>query len=651
MASLKLSLTSIDLLAILRELKSILISTRIENVYNLDDWGFLFRIHTPQGNLDLLLELGKRLNITTFKYSIPPTPSPQAMSMRRLVSNAIIKSIDQVDLDRIAHITLERSGRILNLYLELIGGGNIIITDESGKILYALHQKAMRDRTIKTGVIYRPPPTRGESIFGEPKIDEIRSQKVSIIRSLTKYYNLPPEFVEESLVRSSIDPNLPSSEVSETLLNTFLNTARSTIEEITSSPLKPHIVVRDQNRISVQPVEFLSLPYEKIPFDSFNAAVDEYFAPLVSAREGERQRKPKEEEIEALEGVLSRQRASVKELEESRQRNREIGELIMSNLASIQNLIDHVVELRKKGTDWVEIERTAPIKVLSIDKTKGILTALINGREVLIDFKCSATENANRYFSSSKDATRKLAGLIKAIEETEKKIQEIKQGLLKLTQPVTLKSMKKEWYERFRWTISSQGFLIIGGKDATQNEILVKKHMEPKDIFAHSDMPGGSVVIVKSRGEEVPNGTKEEAVAFAVVYSRAWRAGLGAADGYWVMADQVTKTPPAGEYLGKGAFMIYGERNYVRNVPLTIFLGVQIKNESFKVLVGNESFIKKTCASYVKLVPGDLSGSALIRKIKSLLIQRADPILSQLINAIPDGEIAAQLPPGGSMPA
>ncbi|MEM4157871.1 MAG: ribosome rescue protein RqcH [Candidatus Methanomethylicaceae archaeon] len=651
MASLKLSLTSIDLLAILRELKSILISTRIENVYNLDDWGFLFRIHTPQGNLDLLLELGKRLNITTFKYSIPPTPSPQAMSMRRLVSNAIIKSIDQVDLDRIAHITLERSGRILNLYLELIGGGNIIITDESGKILYALHQKAMRDRTIKTGVIYRPPPTRGESIFGEPKIDEIRSQKVSIIRSLTKYYNLPPEFVEESLVRSSIDPNLPSSEVSETLLNTFLNTARSTIEEITSSPLKPHIVVRDQNRISVQPVEFLSLPYEKIPFDSFNAAVDEYFAPLVSAREGERQRKPKEEEIEALEGVLSRQRASVKELEESRQRNREIGELIMSNLASIQNLIDHVVDLRKKGTDWVEIERTAPIKVLSIDKTKGILTALINGREVLIDFKCSATENANRYFSSSKDATRKLAGLIKAIEETEKKIQEIKQGLLKLTQPVTLKSMKKEWYERFRWTISSQGFLIIGGKDATQNEILVKKHMEPKDIFAHSDMPGGSVVIVKSKGEEVPNGTKEEAVAFAVVYSRAWRAGLGAADGYWVMADQVTKTPPAGEYLGKGAFMIYGERNYVRNVPLTIFLGVQIKNESFKVLVGNESFIKKTCASYVKLVPGDLSGSALIRKIKSLLIQRADPILSQLINAIPDGEIAAQLPPGGSMPA
>ena len=650
MTSLKLFLTSIDLLAILRELKSILISTRIENVYNLDDWGFLFRIHTTQGNLDLLLELGKRLNITTFKYQLPPSPSPQAMNMRRLISNSIIKSIDQVDLDRIARITLERAGRVLNLYFELLGEGNIIITDESGKILYALHQKSMRDRTIRTGVIYRPPPVRGESVYGEAKIDEIRSQKVSIVRSLTKYYNLPPEFVEESLARSSIDPNLPSSEVSETLLNAFLKSARLTIEEIKSSPLKPHILVKDQKRISVQPVEFLSLPYERIPFETFNAAVDEYFAPLVSAREGERRRQPKEEEIEALEGVLKRQRASVKEFEERRQKDREIGELIMSNLISIQKLIDHMVEMRRKGADWEEIKRTAPMKVLSIDSSKGFLKTIINGREILIDFKCSATENANRYFSSSKDAARKLLGLTKAIEETEKKIQELRQGLLKFAQPVVLKSMKKEWYERFRWTISSHGFLIIGGKDATQNEILVKKHMEPKDIFAHSDAPGGSVVIVKSGGEEVPDGTKEEAVAFAVVYSRAWKAGLGAADGYWVKADQVTKAPPTGEYLGKGAFMVYGERNYLRNIPLTILLGIQIKEGAFKVVVGHEPFIKKTCASYVRLIPGGLSGPALIKRIKSLLIQRADPSLSDLINAIPEGEIAAQLPPGGSTP-
>jgi predicted ribosome quality control (RQC) complex YloA/Tae2 family protein len=650
LVSLKLSLTSIDLLAILRELKSILISTRIENVYNLDDWGFLFRLHGPGGNLDLLLELGRRLNITTFKYPLPPSPSPHAMNIRRLLSSAIIKSIEQVDLDRIACLTVEKSGRVLNVYLELLGEGNVIITDESGKILYALRQKTMRDRSVRTGVMYRPPPARGESIYSSPKIDEIRSEKVNIVRSLTKYYNLPPEFVEECLVRSSVDPNLPSSEISEPLLNTFLSTARSTIEEIKTSPLKPHIVVKDQKRISVQPVEFVSLPFERVPFDSFNAAVDEYFAPLVSAKERERRRHPQEQEIAALEGVLIRQKASMKELEERKQRDREIGETIISNLDKVQKLIDHVVDMRRKGVDWEEIKRTAPMNILKIDKSKGLLTAVLNGSEVVLDFKCSATENANRYFSSSKEASKKLKGLVSAIEETEKKIQDLKEGLLRVSQPVVLKSMKKEWYERFRWTFSSQGFLIIGGKDATQNEVLVKKHMEPNDIFAHSDVPGGSVVIVKSRGEEVPNETKEEAVAFAVVYSRAWRAGLGAADGYWVRAEQVTKTPPAGEYLGKGAFMIYGERNYVRNVPLTIFLGVQIADGAFRIIVGGEHFVRNASKSYVRLVPGDLSGSALVKRIKQLLVQRADSSLSQLINAIPESEILAQLPPGGSMP-
>ncbi len=596
------------------------------------------------------MELGRRLNITTFKYPLPPSPSPHAMNIRRLLSNAIIKSIEQVDLDRIACLTVEKSGRVLNVYLELLGEGNVIITDEAGKILYALRQKTMRDRSVRTGVMYRPPPARGECIYSSPKIDEIRSEKVNIVRSLTKYYNLPPEFVEECLVRSFVDPNLPSSEISEPLLNTFLSTARSTIEEIKTSPLKPHIVIKDQKRISVQPVEFVSLPFERVPFDSFNAAVDEYFAPLVSAKEGERRRHPQEQEIAALEGVLTRQKASMKELEERKQRDREIGEIIISNLDEVQKLIDHVVDMRRKGVDWEEIKRTAPMNILKIDKSKGLLTTVVNGCEVVLDFKCSATENANRYFSSSKEASKKLRGLVSAIEETEKKIQDLKEGLLRVSQPVVLKSMKKEWYERFRWTFSSQGFLIIGGKDATQNEVLVKKHMEPNDIFAHSDVPGGSVVIVKSKGEEVPNETKEEAVAFAVVYSRAWRAGLGAADGYWVRAEQVTKTPPAGEYLGKGAFMIYGERNYVRNVPLTIFLGVQIVDGAFRIIVGGEHFVRNASESYVRLVPGDLSGSALVKRIKQLLVQRADSSLSQLINAIPEGEILAHLPPGGSMP-
>ncbi len=364
----------------------------------------------------------------------------------------------------------------------------------------------------------------------------------------------------------------------------------------------------------------------------------------------EKEKHPKEEEIKELEAVLARQRDSLKELEETRDKHREIGELIISNLGEVQKLIWHVVQKRKRGMDWEEIKLSAPMKILDIDRSKGLLTTTIGKREVVIDFKRSATENADAYFSNSKDCSRKLAGLINAIKETEKKIQDLKQGLLEVKPPVVLKSIKKEWYERFRWTFSSQDFLIIGGKDARQNEILVKKHMEHKDIFVHSEVPGGSVVLIKSEGKEVPQETKEEAVSFAVAYSKAWKAGLGAADGYWVRAEQVTKTPPAGEYLGKGAFMIYGERNYIRNVPLSIFLGIQIIGDSFKIVVGSENFVRKASVAYVKLVPGVLMGSALTKKIKMLLDQRADRSFSQLINAVPESEILVHIPSGGSLP-
>jgi len=176
-----------------------------------------------------------------------------------------------------------------------------------------------------------------------------------------------------------------------------------------------------------------------------------------------------------------------------------------------------------------------------------------------------------------------------------------------------LKAMKKEWYEKFRWTFSSSGFLIIGGKDSTQNEILVKKHLGQHDIFAHADLPGGSVVIIKSNGKDVPEETKIEAVLFAVSYSRSWRGRLGVADGYWVNSDQVTKTPPSGEYLAKGAFMIYGERNYVRNSPLSLSLGIGLSPEGFKVLVGSEGFVKSASAAYVNLVPAAWRENPLLR--------------------------------------
>lgn len=655
MPSLKSYLSSIDLLAIIRELNSILISTRIENIYNLDNFAFLFRFHKANGiNFDLIFELGKRINLSNFKYPLPSSPSPSVARIRSLIIGTQIVAINQIDLDRIICIILKSNEeKILKLYLELFEKGNIIITDEFDKIIFALYQRRMKDRCIIIGETYKPPPIRGKSIYEEINYDDISNEDIrnlNVVKVLSKYYNLPPEFIEEVLVRCNISSSALFSEINNEVLQKFIKTARSIIEEIKSSALKPNIVVKNGERISVQPIEFISLPYDRIYFDSFNNAVDEYFSSFITQKLSEKQRKPLDEKIKEFENIIERQKKYLKELEEKQIKSKKIGEIILTNLDKIQALIDHVINMRKKNVDWEEIKKLSPIEILEINPSKGTLKTIINNQELEIDFKISATDNMNKFFSEYKEISKKINGLINAINETERKINELKKGLEEINKLIIVKEMKKEWYERFRWTFSSQGFLIIGGKDAKQNEILVKKYMDEKDVFVHSDVPGGSVVIIKSNGLEVPEETKREAVSFAVIYSKAWKAGLSAADGYWVMANQVSKKPPSGEFLKKGSFMIYGERNYIRNVPLILFLGVKIVDKEFKIIVGNENFVKNNSIAFVKLVPGDLKGEILAKKIKELLIKRASNEYREIINAIPNNEILSKLPPGGALP-
>jgi predicted ribosome quality control (RQC) complex YloA/Tae2 family protein len=647
--AVKLGLTSLDLLAIVKELNSALISARIDNVYQLEDESFLIRLHAKSGQANIIIDLGRRLNVTNFKYPTPEKPSPFATYLRRYLSSAKVESLGQVDFDRIIYIDLSRGEERFRVYFELFGDGNAIVTNRYGRIKYAISYRVMKDRTIKYGMEYIPPPQRGHDISTSIGVDEIRSQKFNLARTFTRVFNLPSEMVEEAILRSLLDPNFSSAEVNSEMVEAFLRSARSIVEEVKTGKLKPNIVIKEGKSISVQPIDFRSMNHEKRYLDSFNEAVDEYFASISTEKIETKRRSPAEEALKDLEAVLSRQKSRLKELEEQRIRQNEIGRSIMSNLHLLQSLINQVISSRKAGADWESIMQSiSGVKIGKIDSSKGLLTVVINDQEIRIDFKMSATKNADSYFTKSKEASKKLEGLHDAIVETEKKIEKLKSGISAISVPVVVRAMKKEWYERFRWTFSSQNFLIVGGRDAAQNEVLVKKHMGPEDIFAHSEAPGGSVVIIKSEGRKIPEETKYEAVSFAVAYSRSWRAGLGGSDGYWVKSDQVTKTPPTGEYLVKGAFMIYGERNYVRNIPLAMWLGIQISGDAFKIVMGNEAFVRKTAASYVKLTPGTFSGVELIKKIKESLVHRCDQRYAHVIHAIPDSEIAAHLPTGGS---
>lgn len=88
--------------------------------------------------------------------------------------------------------------------------------------------------------------------------------------------------------------------------------------------------------------------------------------------------------------------------------------------------------------------------------------------------------------------------------------------------------------------ITSDGFLIIGGRDARQNEIIFSKRLEERDIILHADIVGAPLTVIKSEGKEITPLAIREAAEFAAAFSSAWKKGLG---GLMFIGSSLSKFP------------------------------------------------------------------------------------------------------------
>ena len=237
--------------------------------------------------------------------------------------------------------------------------------------------------------------------------------------------------------------------------------------------------------------------------------------------------------------------------------------------------------------------------------------------EIEFDLKKSVDENAGIYFNLAKKAKKKLEGASNAIKDSQKKLDQLQKQEEKFWQEEEKKQekeeRKKEWYEKFHWFMSSEDFLCIGGKDATSNEIIIKKHLDKEDLVFHTDMAGSPFFIIKN-GQEAGETTIEETAQAVAVYSRAWKLGHTSADVFYVKPEQVTKEAESGEYMNKGSFMVRGKRNTL-NPKVQYAIGL-LNDE---IIGGPITAIKKQTANFVTVIPGREKKSSSAKKIRSRL--------------------------------
>jgi len=248
---------------------------------------------------------------------------------------------------------------------------------------------------------------------------------------------------------------------------------------------------------------------------------------------------------------------------------------------------------------------------------------------VEFDMRKSVPENAKAYYEKSKKLKAKIPGLEKAIEETKRKLENLGQD--EEEAPRLREKAERRWFEKFRWFMSSDGYLVIGGRDATTNEIIIKKHLEQNDLVFHADLQGAPFFIVKNeKGGEVPEPTRSQAASAAASYSKAWAAGAGSCDVYEVNPQQVSKSPPAGEYIPKGAFMVYGEKKWHKNVRLGVAVGVAEGG----VIGGPVEAVAAQTKNYVRVEVGDVKQGELAKKVRAEL---GDVGLDDVQRFIPPG--------------
>ena len=641
---MKQEMSSVDIKYIVEELKS-LEGARVDKIYH-DGDQIRIKLHvTGEGRKDLIIEAGKRIHLTTYIKEAPQQPSSFTMLLRKYLSGLRLESLEQHDFDRIVKLKIGE----YTLIAELFRKGNIILIDKDNVIISAMKYEEFKDRVIKPKHEYKLPPARENpiDISWERFKELISSQELEIVRALARNLNMGGLYAEEILLRAGIEKTKKANELSEEELRNIFDR----MKEVFNSPKKPNIVYKSEMPIDVLPIELKWYEgYEKKFFETFSEALDEYFGRiLIESAKIERTKKLQDKK-RGLEITLKKQEEMIKGFEKQMQENQEIGDLIYANFTFVENLLRELSravenlgweEFKKRIEEGRKLGNKIARMIRNVDPKEKAVTIELEGKKVKLYLNKSIGENAEIYYEKAKKAKHKLEGARKAYEDTLKKIQEIEKLIeeeeKKELSVRKLEKRKKKWFEKFRWFISSEGLLVIGGKDATTNEILVKRHMTGNDLYCHADIYGAPHVVIKD-GKKAGEKTILEACQFAVSMSRAWKDGIYSGDAYWADPSQVTKKAPSGEYLGKGAFMVYGKRNWMHGLPLKLAVGIVEYEGERLPMCGPVDALKAHTNRYIIIRPGRTKKSELAKKIAKILEKWGHKVeLDDLMQILPPG--------------
>ena len=517
-----------------------------------------------EGTVRLLIDLSGWAYLTKQTISTESNQGVFVQKVRKLIKKSRIESIEQINGDRILSISFIRKEQKVNLIFEMFHKGNIILCTDN-KISAVMRKQKFRHRSLESGLSYQSPPSIDPFVVDYDTFkDKLVSSQRGLGAALTIDCNIGGDI--STLICNNLEIGKDIS-ISDVPVQEIYDELKRILNEV----IGPTIFLDSEgNNFTVSSFDLGMNSNERFP--SFDEAVERYISSIVVV---------KKESKSSDEVRVDHQNKAIEKYNLKSKDFREKGNIVFSRLNEIREMIDY--------------ENDDDEAVIKIDNSN-----------IWIDKTKSLEANASSYFDKSKEMDRKAERTREVIAS--KTVSKPKKKIVK--------NQNIEWFERFRWFITTDGEIAVGGKDARSNEQVVKKYLKNNDRYAHADVHGAPSVVVKNiNGIQPSEQSMLEACNFSLSYSKAWGARVSGGHSFWVENDKVSKTPNTGEFLAKGAFVIRGKRNWYRNLELNVAIGLISYDGTLKFMGGPISSIEKHSEKYVIFRPGFTERKVVIRKL------------------------------------
>jgi predicted ribosome quality control (RQC) complex YloA/Tae2 family protein len=604
----------------------------ISNIYGITKDSILFKLHHTEKSDLFMMVSTFGVWLTTVKIN-QMEPNRLLKRLRSDLLRLKLKKIEQIGAERIAYFTFEGFGKEFVLVGEFFGDGNILLCNKDKKILALQHSIDVRHRKLRVGLEYAVPPKSELDIFNisESDFNDLKITDLGSAKWFGRTLGLPKKYVEGIFEIANVDPKkIGNLLTGEEIKKIFENTKKIVSDVISGN--HDAIIVRNE-KTEVLPLKLGKLDGEIINANSFIEGLDTVFTENIIKKGKAVQSSASDKKIEQLQTQIFEQGKAI--------------ETVKERSKNITNVANSLFEMVSRGI--ISIEDVSAQEILAINNAKiinekGISLMIVQDEKIKVNTKSPLQSIASILFNEAKKQSGAISSIQEIKEKTEKKLEkfqsktESEQDLMLVTE-----IRKKNWYERYRWFFTSDGFLAIGGRDAASNSAVVRKHLVKNDKIFHGDIFGSPFFILKD-AQNAPDTSMNEVAQATVCFSRAWREGMYGVSAYWINPEQVKKSAPSGEFLPKGSFTIEGQRNFIKSENLRLSVGIIPQEEGHVLTCGPPETIKKNSICYAIIEP---DGNEMVDAAKKIRIEFSK-IYEEITKKISIDDFVRVLPAGKS---